>query len=349
MKVGLIAENPIEWLVLRSGLAPTPFIDTMHPFILARAVMTATRLGIFEALAPGPGTAEEVAAQCGTAPAATGALLDALVSSGYLRLRGARYTLATVSRWWLLRDSPRSLRDWAIFEFQSWGWLAQLEGFVASGRPLDVHAAMSAGEWGDYQRAMRALAVLASPELARRTPVPRGARAMLDIGGSHGHYAAALCRRHPGLRATVLDLPAAVEQSAPLLAAEGLGDRLVHRAGDARTAELGVETYDLVLIASLVHHFDEPTNRALVQRVSRALRPGGHLVIHERVRPASPAKSEQLAALFNLYFALTSESGLWSYREMADWQRAAGLRPKRPIRFFTAPGAGLQVAVKPLA
>ena len=104
-----------------------------------------------------------------------------------------------------------------------------------------------------------------------------------------------------------------------------------------------------MLIASLVHHFDEATNRALVQRVSRALRPGGHLVIYESARPASPGKGGQLAALFNLYFALTSESGLWSYRELADWQRDAGLRPKRPIRFLTTPGAGLQVAVKPAA
>jgi SAM-dependent methyltransferase len=208
---------------------------------------------------------------------------------------------------------------------------------------------MAAAEWDDYQRAMRALAGIAGPELAWRTPVPRGARTLLDIGGSHGHYAAVLCRRHRGLRATVLDLPEAVARAAPLLAAEGLGDRLVHRVGDARTADLGAEAYDVVLMASLVHHFDAPTNRALVRRVARALRPGGHLAIYESARPASPGSGGQLAALFHLYFALTSASGLWSYREMADWQRDAGLRPKRPIRFLTTPGAGLQVATKPVA
>ena len=35
MRVGLIAENPLEWLMLRTGRAPTPLIDTMHTFILA--------------------------------------------------------------------------------------------------------------------------------------------------------------------------------------------------------------------------------------------------------------------------------------------------------------------------
>lgn len=349
MRVGLIAENPLEWLILRSGRAPTPLIDTMHTFILARAIMVATRLGVFEVLAVGACPAETVAARCGTHLGATRMLLDTLVGIDYLRLVGGHFTLAPVARRWLLQRNPSSLRDWAIFEFQSWDWLSQLESFVVSGRPLDVHAAMSADEWGDYQRAMRVLAGLVGPELARRTPVPTGARDMLDIGGSHGHYSAVLCRRHPGLRATVLDLPEAVEQSAPLLSAEGLGDRLVHRGCDARTADLGTAAYDLVLIASLVHHFDEATNRALVRRVSQALRPGGHLVIYEGIRPASPAKGGQLAALFNLYFALTSESGLWSYREIAGWQRDAGLRPKRPIRFLTTPGTGLQVAVKPAA
>ena len=41
----------------------------------------------------------------------------------------------------------------------------------------------------------------------KRMPVPDGARDMLDIGGSHGYLSVAVCRRHPELRATVLDLP----------------------------------------------------------------------------------------------------------------------------------------------
>jgi hypothetical protein len=39
--------------------------------------------------------------------------------------------------------------------------------------------------------------------------------------------------------------------------------------------------------------------------------------------------------------------GAWSFAEMADWQRSAGLRSRRPIRLVTGPGGGLQVAEKP--
>lgn len=169
---------------------------------------------------------------------------------------------------------------------------------------------------------------------------------MLDIGGSHGYYSVALCRRHRGLRAVVLDLPEAIEGAAPLLARERMGSRVVHRAGNALTQDLGTAVYNVVLIANLVHHFDEETNRALVRRVAQALKPGGTLAILEIIRPRSPRAAGQVGALADLYFSALSEAGTWSFAEIAGWQRAAGLSPRRPVRLLTIPGHGLQMATK---
>ena len=119
------------------------------------------------------------------------------------------------------------------------------EQFVKTGEPLDFHATMTPEQWQIYQRGQRDHARLAADEVARRTRVPRGATAMLDVGGAHGLFSVALCRKHPGLRATVLDLAPAVEASAPLLAEEGLGARVVHRVGDALTDDLGEDAYDM--------------------------------------------------------------------------------------------------------
>jgi hypothetical protein len=85
---------------------------------------------------------------------------------------------------------------------------------VRTGRPLELHHTLAPEQWPLYQRGMRALAATVAPEVARRLPVPKSARAMLDIGGSHGYLAVVLCRRHEGLRAVVLDLPEAVEHAA---------------------------------------------------------------------------------------------------------------------------------------
>jgi hypothetical protein len=61
------------------------------------------------------------------------------------------------------------------------------------------------------------------------------------------------------------------------------------------------------------------------------LRPGGILVIQELFAIASGRPAGQLAALADLYFALTSRSGTLSVNELAAWQRDAGLKPRRSV------------------
>ena len=75
--------------------------------------------------------------------------------------------------------------------------------------------------------------------VARHLPLPRLARQMLDIGGSHGYFSVAICRRYTQLRATILELPDAIKHAAPLLAREGMGERVAHRAGSAFTDDRG--------------------------------------------------------------------------------------------------------------
>ena len=347
MKLTVTAENPIERLLLAFGVGPVTILDTHMSFIRARAIMVGVKLGVFDVLASGALTAADVAVRCETSLAATEKLMNALVGSGYLRFNRGKYALTAVARKWVTRDSPQSLRDKVLFEFIEWSLVEHFEDFVRTGHPLDVHRRVTEEEWGIYQRAMRALSGLAASEIVRRTPVPKGATAMLDIGGSHGYISVAMCRRHPDLRAVILDLPAAVTHAASILAKEGMGDRVVHRAGDALTDDFGTNAWDLVYVSQLLHHFDETTNREFARRVARALKPGGVFVILEIIRPSSPQDAGQVGALLDLYFALTSQSGTWSIEEMSAWQRDAGLMPQKPIRLRTMPGAAEVVAGKP--
>ena len=348
MKIGAIPETPLEWLALKLGLVPEPIVDTHAAMLLARTVMAGAELGVFDALAKGPLGVEAVATACGAAPGPTGLLMEALAACGYLRRRGGGFALTGRSRKWLLADAPASVRDKLLLQVIEWRWLEELEAFVRTGRPLEFHDAISAAELDLYHRGMRALAQVAGGEVARRTPVRRGATLMLDIGGSHGHYAAELCRRHPGLSAEVMDLPEAVEAAAPILAREGLGQRVVHRAGDATTADLGSERYDLVLMSNLAHHLDAGQNRDLAKRVARALKPGGAFVIQEPARAEPSGRAGWAPALLGLYFALQSRPGVrtWTVAEMAGWQAAAGLRPRRAKPLLTAPGWVQQAAIR---
>lgn len=339
MKLKVVGENLLERIALLLGMPPVTLMDTHVSFMRARAIMVGTKLGVFDALTDGPLGATDVATRCGTSKVGTAKLLNALTGSGYLTFSDGRYALSTAARKWLGRDSPTSMRDKVLFEFIEWSMVEGFEDYVRTGEPLDMHSFASGEQWGLYQRAMRALTGLAAPEIVARTPMPPHASTMLDIGGSHGFISVAMCRRYPALTATVLDLPNAVAQAAPILAREGMGDRVVHWPGNALVDDLGTNAWDFIYVSQLLHHFEERVNRELLRRIARALRPSGVVVIVEMLRPASPHDAGQVGALLDLYFALTSQSGTWSIDEMEGWIADAGLVVDRPIHLRTVPGA----------
>ena len=82
MKLGIIPDNAVERVALFSGMLPPGIFECWFGIMLARTVMAATKLGIFESLAEVPLTAEEVAQCCDTHPGATKKLLNALVGVG---------------------------------------------------------------------------------------------------------------------------------------------------------------------------------------------------------------------------------------------------------------------------
>ncbi|HEX8435395.1 class I SAM-dependent methyltransferase [Archangium sp.] len=348
MRLGVIPENPIERLVLAAGLVPRPIIETQLAFTQARAVMAGVELGLFEALKDEARTVEELARVRGTHPRATEALLNCLVGCDYLAYEDTtrRYSLRPVSRKWLLLDSPHSLANKLRFQLLEWRYLDQLESFVRDGKPIELHSSNSAAEWRSYQAGMVDVGRLSLGEVVARTPVPKGARRMLDIGGSGGTYSAAFLRKYPGLRATILDLEAAVQHARPFVEAHQLGERLELIAGNVLTDDLGEGTYDFVFMSSVAHHFTREQNGEVARKVFRALVPGGVFILQDFERGKRPSPKNQSGALMDLYFALTSASGTWALDEMRDWLRQAGFTPRRSVKFRAAPGMVQAVGVK---
>lgn len=347
MRLGIIGENLIERIIAWTNIAPDPLLETQIAFSMARSIMAGVKLGLFDAIGGGATTAAEAAAACNTDPEATTKLLNTLVGCRYLRHRGGRYALTPKASKWLLQSSPHSIADKLLFQYDEWDIVTQYEQYVTTGEPLDLHGSLTdPAAWDRYQRGMRALASISADEVAQRLPVPAGAVSMLDIGGSHGYYSVCACRRYAGLRATILDLPQAVEQAAPILAREGMGERVSHRAGNALADELGDNAWDVVFLSQLVHHFTDEQNRELMARICRALKPGGVCVLLDVLRPALPEGSGGIAAVLDLYFAATSRSGAWPLAVMQSWQRDAGLTVEKPVHLRTLPGAALVVSRK---
>lgn len=352
MRLRVVPENWIERLAVWWGLAPTPMVETLQAVIMARAIMAACKLGIFESLASGPATAQQLANRLKLDRFGTEKLLGALAASRYVRSRRGQYQLTRIARKWLVPASPYSLHHNMLLRYLEWQALDHLEHFVSTGQPVDAHDVMPEDAWPTYQRGLSALARLSAREIASRVRLPEAASSMLDVGGAHGRYAAALCERYRRLQATILELPEAVDSARRVFLenfpqATGVATRIAYRGGDALSDPWWEQEWDLVFVSQLVHHFSAEQNQLFVRRAAGALRPGGLLCIVDAVKPAARDGSSQTVQLLDLFFATTSRSGTWSIDEVRTWQSSAGLTclPVAPLR--TLPGVVMLLASKP--
>ncbi len=347
MQLKITPDNLLEGLALYLNQVPVPLLHGQVFPILSKAVLEAVDRGIFERIEEGHTTAETIAAVCRLHPAATAGLLEVLVPLGYLRVRKQRYSLTKMSRKWLLRDSESSLAALMVYNNRVvWPWLEQLGEFLETGKGLDYHSQFEAAEWLAYQRAMHAVGRAEAREFARKCPVPATARTLLDIGGAHGLHAWELCKRHPALKGVVLDLPGALEQAATLPDYEVRRKSLTYESADILEVELPENTYDVVLMSSLAHHFTREQNRQITCNVARSLRTGGIFIINDFVKPDPGKRPELVGSSSNLFFGLTSTSGTWSIEETREWQLEAGLVPGKVIGYTALPGRFQIVAAK---
>ncbi len=107
----------------------------------------------------------------------------------------------------------------------------------------------------------------------------------LDIGTGPGVIPIMLAARVPGLRLTGVDLSEPMLQMAREAAQEaGVADRLDFRVGDGKSLPLSERSFDLVLCNSLLHHLPDPL--ALLNEISRLVRPGGAILLRDLRRPS---------------------------------------------------------------
>ena len=346
MKIRIQPENPLEWIALKLNLAPTPLVDTQIAFNAARAIMAGAELGIYEAIGKNSRTADEIATECKTNTHATKQLLNCLVGIGYLTWSDDKYSLKAKYHKWLLKESESNLIGKLRFQLVEWNWMAMLEDYVRTGKTLQLHNSVNEKEWKLYQEGMRDLSVNAAKELAGKIPISKNATNMLDIGGSHGLYSIELCKKHPELKSTILELPYALESASAIAKRYDTTGRVSYKAGNALEDDLGTEQYDLVMINNVVHHFTPGQNNALAQKVARALKPGGVFIIGEFIRAEKPGEGGVIASASGLYFSVISASGNWSAAEIESWQKNAGLKPEKPVTTMTIPGWKMIVARK---
>jgi len=329
MRYTIRPDSLLERLALWTDMVPLPAIDVLVPLIKVRAIMAGVRLGIFSALSPGPLSSGELAARLELDAECLRLLLRVLVSSEYLTQRDEHFALTR---------RASELHAYVEFNYLQWHFVEGLEQTLRTGCGVEFHRTLpEPSDWQRYQHAMLDLARPVAGTIAAHVPVPKGARRLLDLGGSHGLIGAALCRAHPPMRSTVLELPPAVAHAKQLALDEGIADVVEHRAGDALASNYGAD-YDVVLLCNLLHHLSEREVGLVLLRAVEALRGGGTIAVWETEFPRSDSKPELAGDALALYFRITSSSPGLGPNVIEEKLRALGCDEVETTRTLRAPG-----------
>ena len=147
---------------------------------------------------------------------------------------------------------------------------------------------------------------------------------LLDVGGASGTWTLAWLRRRPAARATIFDLPDAIDQAKARVEADEFADRIALVAGRLLCRQIARRRRFRLGQCDRASALAGANNRALFEKCCRALRPGGRIAIRDIVM--EPARTEPVeGALFAInMLANTDSGGTFTFKELADDLVASG-------------------------
>lgn len=330
---------------------PCPATDPSPIFELFRGahateLLTAAvvEFDLFNRLAKQPQTSAELRQSLQLAERPTVVLLTALRAMQLLTLDDAgRLTLTPLAQHHLTRESSWDVSGYIGLAGQSPGVIAMIER-LKTNRPAgqdepDEGTAFifRAGVDSAMEREASARQLTLSlsgrarnvaPVLAERYPLD-DARRLLDIGGGSGLYSIAYLQRHPHLRAVIWDRPEVLKVAEELARECGVSDRVELVAGDMFVDPVPSDC-DVHLLSNILHDWDEPECRRLIERSPPALPQGGRLLIHDVLLNDAHDGPLPIALYSASLFTLT-EGRAYSYAEYRVWLEAAGLNVEPPV------------------
>jgi O-methyltransferase/methyltransferase family protein len=308
----------------------------MNGYRVTQLLYVAVKLGVPDLLAGGPKTAEELAEVAGAHAEALYRALRALASLGvFTAVAPRRFALTPLAD--LLRtDHPRSLRALVIFQgeevYRAWGELLYA---VQTGAPAFDHVyhmshfdylAQHADASVVFNRSMsdntaRSVAAIVAASAFPATGV------IVDVGGGHGAFIAAVLRAHLRLHGVLFDQPHVVEGAAPTLEAAGVAQRCERVGGDFFAPPLPMG--DLYTLRQIIHDWDDERSIAILRHCTQAMAPDGKVLVIEALIP--PGNEPSPVKFVDLQMLVMNGGRQRTEEEYRQLYAASGLRLTRVI------------------
>ena len=298
----------------------------------SQTLLTANRLRIFDVVAEGPKSAQDVAAALQLDARATGLFLRACAGLGLLQHQGDRFENSPDAAMFLVSRSPAYMGNAIRYSDQLYGTWGSLEDALRSGRPAlaaETYLGDDPQRTRTFVHAMHGRALGIARALVGILDL-QGRRALLDVGGGPGTYSILLTERFPGLRAEVLELPGVAAVAREIVAAAGAADRVSLRDGDYHQSDFG-SGKDAVLMSGMFHRETERTCRGLIERARDCMIPGGLLAVSDVFTDAG-GTHPTFAAMFGLNMMLTAaDGGVHADADVMRWMADCGFVELRVV------------------
>lgn len=344
MKISLTSESIVERILISTNSLPVPLIKSQISTVVSNCLVASIKHGFIDII-DGNLKSGDISKICNTNELATNNVLLTLVSAGYLR-KDNDDCFSLSSKWLNSQLECALLKNIEFQEVISKYFDRNFDHFVQGKSYPSFHDDISRDEMIIYHLAMREIASLCADELTNIHDIPHSFKAMLDIGGSHGIYSCSFYRSFPHLDVTVLELKDVVDlyKKEPMLKGAIENKDVKYLAGDALKFDYGVEKWNVILLANVIHHFSESENKSLFRKLFNSMQDGGVLIVVDMFKSSN--KLTQHAITMEMVYSFLSSSSVWSIEEVQGWLKDNTFHCKKIKWLHSFIGVGVISAIK---
>jgi 2-polyprenyl-3-methyl-5-hydroxy-6-metoxy-1,4-benzoquinol methylase len=309
-------------------------------FQAAKMLMVAVDLAVFDFLEE-PRSAPEAASWLKADGRATGIFLNGLAALGLVVKEVDYFRNSEQASRFLVRGKDQYRGEIIKHMEHTWdrGW-DDLQYTVLAGHPRESDPEKWVDTKGPQRDEKEVRAFICGMDAIARDLAPnvtaaldlKGVERLLDLGGGPATYAIAFAKTHPGLKATVFDLPNPIKIAQEQIAKHGLSDRIDTLAGNFLEDGIG-RGYDFIWVSQILHSHDVAQCHLIIDKCVQALNLGGTLAIHDFFLNKDGA-SPTGPAMFSVHMlAVTPRGRSYTWGEVAEWMAEAGLVSPKYLRY----------------
>lgn len=316
---------------------PTPdhIMELGFGFWGSKALLSAVKLGVFDALADGAATPEELREELGLHPRGSKDFFDALVALGVLGREDGTYHNTPEAEAFLVSGKPSyiggllEMSNDRLYPF--WG---DLEKALRTGRPTnelkdDATHPFEAiyendGRLEQFVGAMTGISMGVANALAREFPWEKY-QTVVDLGTSEGVVPKRIAEENDHLRAIGADLPRVKPYFEQFAGESPASDRIEFRAVDF-FADDKLPEGDVYVLGHILHDWSEAEKKEILGKVSEAVNEGGAIIVYGMLID-NERRENEMGLLMSLNMLVETPNGFdYTHQECTKWLQEAGFK-----------------------